>query len=149
MIRTARELVDPRFIGVGEDRLYVCHHAPLAPREPARAAVLCYPTGHEYERCHRCFRQLAMQLAEAGLHALRFDYWGTGDSAGETPKADLARWRRDIYSAIDHLRRETGAAQVALIGLRMGGTLALQVAATRQDISHLVLWSPVLQGSVL
>ena len=45
-------------------------------------AILCPPMGEEGRAAHRTFRRLAEELADAGIVALRFDYDGTGDSAG-------------------------------------------------------------------
>ena len=72
-------------------------------------------------------------LAARGVHSLRFDYFGTGDSAGETTEADLKGWCGDIETAIDELTHMTGCRRVILIGMRLGGTLAAEVAAKRPD----------------
>ena len=141
------ERLDPIFFSGGASYLYGCHHVPAV--SPASAIVLCAPVGHEYTRCHRAMRQLAAQLAKSGHHAFRFDYTGTGDSAGDYADATLDRWRQDIGDAMDECKRRTRAASVMLIGLRVGAALALQVAALRADVRSLVLWNPVLDGARL
>ena len=45
--------------------------------------VLCNPMGQEAVRVHRMYRVLADRLNRAGLHVLRFDWFGSGDSAGD------------------------------------------------------------------
>ena len=62
----------------GQQRLGI-YHAPRASVAGEGGVVLCAPIGQEYMRTHRPLRQLALALADAGLHVLRFDYHGTGD----------------------------------------------------------------------
>ena len=94
-------------------------------------------------------RQLAAQLARAGHYAFRFDYFGTGDSGGDYADASLAAWRQDIGDAIDECRRRTRAADVALVGLRLGAVLALGASGRRKDVRSLVMWNPVVDGAAL
>jgi alpha/beta superfamily hydrolase len=44
--------------------------------------VLCNPIGDDLVRAHRPLRHLAERLASAGFAVLRFDFDGTGHSAG-------------------------------------------------------------------
>ncbi len=147
------ETVEPFFFAGARGSLYGCHHRPANPTAQGAAVLLCAPTGHEYTACHRALRQLAAQLCRAGRHVMRFDYGGSGDSAGDYADARLQGWRDDIALAIAECRRRSGAAEVALVGLRLGATLALQVARQRSpregDIARLVLWNPVLDGAAL
>jgi uncharacterized protein len=137
------------FFGTGSRRLFGIY-APAQPTEPARpvrAVLLCYPWGPEYQYAHRSMRHLAKLLSAAGMHALRFDYYGTGDSAGEASEAGLTDWIGDIETAIEELQDTTGETRVSLVGLRLGAMLAAQVAAQRpQQIERLVLWDPIIDG---
>jgi pimeloyl-ACP methyl ester carboxylesterase len=136
------------FFGSGARRLFGIYTPALGVGGPPRAAVLCNPWGQEYLRAHRTLRQLAIQLSRAGVHVLRFDYHGTGDSAGEPPDASLVEWHGDIGMAMDELRDITGVERVGLAGLRLGATLAAGVAARRpDDVERLVLWDPVVAGA--
>lgn len=142
------ETVEPLFFPAGKGDLYACHHLPIgAPR--GEAVLLCAPAGHEYSRSHRALRQLASLFAKAGYHAFRFDYFGTGDSAGLYEEADPAEWRHDVAAAIELCRQRAGVASVGLVGARLGASLALQAAQGRRDVPWLILWSPVFDGTVL
>ena len=111
--------------------------------------MICQSTGHEYERCHRAMRQLAVQSVRKGVSALRFDYRGTGDSAGDCEELDLSQMRQDIRQAIRFACDKTGSNRVALVGLRLGATLAAQVAADCVEVDSLVLYAPVFDGAEL
>ena len=144
--------MNPFFFGSRERALYGVYHPPRVQgrgRGPVgrEGVVLCYPFGVEYMRAHRAFRQLTTLLTRQGLHVLRFDYYGTGDSMGEGSEADLAGWTGDVGTAIQELRDTAGLARVGLIGLRLGGALAARAAVGRDDVDRLVLWDPVVSGS--
>jgi pimeloyl-ACP methyl ester carboxylesterase len=92
-------------------------------------------------------RQLAVLLAEAGIHSLRFDYTATGDSAGDDAEGDLAAWRQDILTAAEELTSLAGVTRLTLIGLRLGATLAAQASADLANtVDGLVLWDPITEG---
>ena len=137
----------PFYFGTGRQRLFGIYEPAVLTGRGKRGAVLCYPWGPEYVHAHRVMRQLAIRLASAGIHTLRFDFFGTGDSAGEMVDADLGTWEADIELAIEELLDIVGSARLTLIGLRLGATLAARVAARRpRDVDTLVLWDPILSG---
>ncbi|UKD15196.1 alpha/beta fold hydrolase [Burkholderia aenigmatica] len=91
-------------------------------------------------------RNLAERLAGRGMPVLRFDYRGTGDSAGADGASDQFETAvDDVCAAIARLRDETGVTQVTLCGLRLGAAFAL-LAAGRCDVDQLVLLAPVASG---
>ncbi|MEA3111494.1 MAG: hypothetical protein QOG58_1293 [Caballeronia sp.] len=111
-----------------------------------RGVVLCQPFGREAMWVHKGWRVFAEALADSGMPTLRFDYAGTGDSAGESEDGEqVERWLQSIRSAIACLKESTGVTQVVLCGLRLGATLAALVAA-EQEVDQLVLLAPVLSG---
>jgi uncharacterized protein len=137
----------PMFFGP-RGELFGCYHAPTAGSGPTMGAVLCYPFGHEYIRAHRSFLQLAKGLAGKGVPALRFDYFGCGDSAGASDGGRVERWVADIRTAVEELRTRSGVERVCLIGLRLGAALAAVAATDQRQVSALALWDPVISGSV-
>ena len=134
------------YLGSGDEALFAWHH--VAPRAIPRdcVAVLCAPIGPEYTRSHRTLRHLADRFAAAGIAAVRFDYQGCGDSAGEEDGPDrLGAWRRSIAAAVRHARRLSGCSRVCLVGIRLGATLAaLEAEEVGADL--VVLWNPVVKG---
>jgi pimeloyl-ACP methyl ester carboxylesterase len=139
--------MNPFFFGTRERRLFGLYTPGRGGGPGARAAVLCHPWGQEYLRAHRSMRHLATLLSRGDVHVLRFDFLGTGDSAGDITDGDLDGWQADVELAIDELRDTTGVARVGLVGLRLGATLAAGVAARRRaDVDRLVLWDPVVRG---
>jgi pimeloyl-ACP methyl ester carboxylesterase len=138
--------MNPFFFGPRERRLFGLYAPGRTQGLRTRAAVLCHPWGQEYLRAHRSMRHLATLLTRAGVHVLRFDYFGTGDSAGDFADGDLKGWARDIETAIEELEDTAGVTRVGLVGMRLGGTLAAAVATKRRDVESLVLWDPVVQG---
>nr|HEX4315325.1 alpha/beta fold hydrolase [Kofleriaceae bacterium] len=135
----------PLHFGPPAHALFGWYHAPHGA--PRAGVVICNPIGDDDIRAHRTLRHLAEQLAAAGFAALRFDFSGTGDSRGDERAPDLvARWQADIGVALDEVRARSGAPALALVGLRLGATLAATVAAARDDVASLVLWSPYETG---
>jgi pimeloyl-ACP methyl ester carboxylesterase len=119
----------------------------LHPAAGSRGVVLCSPFGYEQLCIHRVWRDLADEIAAAGMPALRFDWHGTGDSAGsDTDPARLDAWMTSLRGAIQRLRQETGVSEIYLVGLRLGGTLATLIAEEMADIKGLVLMAPVVSG---
>jgi pimeloyl-ACP methyl ester carboxylesterase len=119
------------------------------PRLPARTVtyVICPPLGWEAIQCYASLRALGETLADAGFPALRLAYQGTGESPGSDDDPDRVRaWLDSIHQAIDAVQGISGVEGVGLIGLRMGATLAAQVAAER-PVASLVLWEPCLSGA--
>jgi len=114
--------------------------------------VLCAPQLHEAMWAHRGLRHLADDLAAAGVPVLRFDYFGTGDAAGEGGEPDFVpRAVQNVVAASAQLRSLASVDQVVLCGWRFGATLAVlaaeaMAAAQRDAPAALVLMAPVVNG---
>lgn len=144
-----RENINPFFFNNIDKVLLGCFHKPSEDTKRKCAVLLCYPTGHEYERCHRAFRQLATQLALSGFPAMRFDYFGSGDSAGDYNDATIDQWQSDIKCALEICKKQSGCEQVAIIGLRLGATLAMLALEGYLNPGPLILWNPITDGAHL
>ncbi|SAL32191.1 serine aminopeptidase domain-containing protein [Caballeronia telluris] len=111
-----------------------------------RGVILCNTLGHESVWTRNGMRHMAEELAARGIWALRFDYIGTGDSAGADGTADQFESAVfDIETAIEWFRQETGVAHVTLCGLRVGAALVLS-AARHRPVDDIVLLAPVISG---
>ncbi|HLG95231.1 MAG TPA: alpha/beta hydrolase [Bryobacteraceae bacterium] len=136
--------MEPFFFGPAR-QLFGVFHPPGMQSSRNFGVVLCPPLEHEFYNVYRCLRQLAEGLSDYGLAALRFEYYGTGDSAGAWEEASISRWLEDIDCAVAEMRWR-GYARVCLAGVRFGATLAALYAIRRAQTDGLVLWEPVLNG---
>jgi len=139
--------MNPFFFGSSRKQLFGVHHPPKSDSVRDTAILLCYPFGDEYMRTHKAVRQLTLHLAKVGFHLLRFDYFGTGDSAGEGEEGTIEQWIEDIAVAADELKETSGLQSISVVGLRLGATLATEAVATRTDVADLLLWDPVVRGA--
>jgi pimeloyl-ACP methyl ester carboxylesterase len=130
----------------GERNLLGIYHPSAGPAKDS-GVVLCPPILSEYMRAHGCLRQLAAELASLGHHVLRFDYFGTGDSAGDISGATVPIWLDDISAACEELRSVTGVMNVSLVGVRLGAALAASAAGNCEGVRRMVLWDPVDDGA--
>jgi pimeloyl-ACP methyl ester carboxylesterase len=139
------EQCEPAWFGPVERPVFGFFHPP---RHPARdcVVVLCNPFGYDAMLTHFAYRHLAERLARAGFAALRFDYFGAGDSGGDDASADrIDEWLESLDAACVEARRRSGASAIALFGLKLGGLLAT-VAAQRMPVDDLVLLGPSTSG---
>lgn len=137
----------PYFFGSTDSPLFGVYTPPRASVAREAGVLLCAPIGLEYLRTHYALRLLAAQLASMGFHVLRFDYHGTGDSAGEIGAGQYERWLDNIVLAMEELTELSGNEPV-VVGLRMGAMLALEAAVRRRrEVKGAVLWDPVVSGS--
>lgn len=139
--------MNPIYFGTAPRSLFGVYHPPKAAQARGTGVVLCYPFGQEYMRAHRAFRQMALLLTKAGFHVLRFDYFGTGDSSGETSEVSFAQWVADANAAADELKEAAEIKRVAFVGLRLGAAVAAVAASTRDDVDQVVLWDPAVRGA--
>ena len=109
--------------------------------------VLCGSFGQEGMIAYHGWRDLAERLARSDLHVLRFDYPGVGDSLGmETDPDRLDAWLASIRAAATFLRANSGADRIVLIGLRLGGALALLASAAIAHVVAVACVVPVVSG---
>lgn len=139
------------YFGEVERHLLACFHPRTddSISQGLPAVLICGPHGQESVRAHRMLRVLAERLSRLGCDVLRFDPYGTGDSAGDGEELELLGWQRDLVQASGELsRRSEGRPQIWL-GFRLGATVACQaaVAATSARPVSLILVEPVFEGS--
>ncbi|MET0330847.1 MAG: alpha/beta hydrolase [Dyella sp.] len=133
----------PLYFGA-EGQLFGIYNA--ADDSASKAVLLCPALGQEQIRCHRLYRQLAHALAAEGIPSLRFDYYGSGDSAGASNEVDWDRCLADTLAAADELRHRSGADYLIVFGTRLGGSVALNTAAATRA-AQIITWDPVLDGA--
>lgn len=133
----------PYFFGESSEQLYGVYH----PGQSSRGVLLCYPLFQEYMRSHWACRQLSAALTARGFHVFRFDYFGTGDSAGDLTTASLDRWVENTHAAAKELRDTAGISRVTVVALRGGAIVAANALQGGLRAERLVLWDGVREGA--
>ncbi len=137
----------PFHFGPEDEYLFGVYSAPRASAARKASVLLCSPIGMEYMRTHYTFRLLATHLASAGIHVLRFDYQGLGDSSGKVGEGQVERWLDNISMAAQELYELSGVENPVVVGLRMGAALGIQALASQKiNAKALVLWDPIVHG---
>ena len=117
--------------------LHAVVHGCTCNVHPAWGLLFCDPFAEEKKCAQRVMVEAARAFCEADLGSVRFDYRGTGDSPGEFLEATPDLWVQDILAAIDYMRHELRVPTLGLLGLRLGGALALQAALSGGDVDFL------------
>ncbi len=135
--------MEPYFFGNGGNQLYGVFHQSSGSCE--NGVVLAYPGPQEYMQLHYAFRLLAIQLAREGCAVLRFDWRGTGDSAGDAKDITFQQFREDLQWATQELMDVSGARRISVVGFRLGANIAASTPL-KQPLEHLILWEPIQCG---
>ena len=115
-----------------------------APEGAQKVWIVAPPFGEEEKSARRTLTKIARFLENRGEASLLFSYRGTGDSEGDFADFSLSDWKIDLQNAILEARKRLPEAQIALLGVRLGASLALEIAS--QNESNLVLIEPLLSG---
>jgi dienelactone hydrolase len=130
--------------------VYVTLHRPSPDAARDTAVLICPPFGWDEVCSYRPLRAWAGELAESGFPALRLSFPSTGDSGGEARDPDrVGAWIEAVEAGSAWLLAETGAARVAVIGIGLGGLMAVIAAGRGAPIDALALWSVQARGRSL
>jgi hypothetical protein len=116
--------------------------AILHPARSQSLVILCH--GFTGTKCEsgRLFVQAARAFQKAGLNALRFDFWGSGDSPGDFSQMTPNTQIRDALDVLAWGRRRYR--KVAFLGLSFGGgTVICAANQAKQRPDALLTWSSV------
>jgi len=120
-------------------------HLPAgALTQPVPGVVLLHGFTGDRMESHWIFVKCARALAQGGIGALRFDFYGSGESDGEFREMTLSGEMGDARAAVTFLQGQPGidGGRLGLLGLSLGGAVAAAIAAG-VDAKAVVLWSAV------
>lgn len=133
---TRKKIMSARFFGRSEQPLFGTFHPARGRGGAKRCVLLCPPLGHELIRSHWAIRNLAAKLTRKGINVFRFDYRGTGDSAGDIEDvASLQELVEDALTAAVELLDTVNdpSPKLSFAGLRLGGVVAAMAAKQLAD----------------
>jgi len=108
--------------------------------------VVAAPFAEEMNKCRRMFTLLGQDLAADGISLVVVDLHGTGESEGDFADARWEIWRSDLADACQWARSR-GDTRIALLGVRLGALLAVDLAHRGElKVDHLLFWQPALSG---
>lgn len=138
----------PLFLENEGQHLYAVHHEPPGEMERRGGVVLVHPFAEEKKAAQRALVETARALTVRGFEALRFDFRGEGDSEGEFGDSTIETRLSDLRAAAAWLQEQVSGRPLGLLGLRLGGTLALTVAEESPEaFAFVVLWEPIVNGA--
>jgi alpha-beta hydrolase superfamily lysophospholipase len=106
-----------------------------------RAIVMCHGYTAQKTENKRLFVETARTLAADGLTVLRFDFFGSGDSAGEFRETRVSHNIQNLKDALN-LVRNLGYSKIAVLGISMGAATAI-LTLPQENVVGLILWSSV------
>lgn len=137
-------MTQPFFFGRAQRTLFGMLHAATGPQRGAM--LVCAPLLQDGIRSQRALWLLAEALAAAGVDTLRFDWFGSGDSAGEGSDLQFDGLLDDLQVARSRLRAASPATRTRLFALRSAALPLIAQAAAGTEPVDLVLWDPLLAG---
>jgi exosortase A-associated hydrolase 2 len=136
----------PFFLPGHAGNLFALYHRPAGPAGCRGGVLYVHPFSNEMNNTRRAAALLARALAGRGWGVLQVDLFGCGDSDGDFRDASWETWVDDLTDAFGWLQERVGG-RVGLLGLRLGGLLALDFASrARRNIDRVLLWHPVVHG---
>jgi carboxymethylenebutenolidase len=119
---------------------FAAYHAH--PEAASNRAIVIFP---DVRGLHVFYRELALRWAEAGLHAIAFDYFGRTAGIGSrdedfsykehVDKLTFASLAQDASAAVAWIRAQTGATAVFSVGFCFGGAMSWRQAAAGDDLA--------------
>jgi len=138
------------YVDAEPDAAFAFLHEPEPGGGRGPAVLICPPFGWDDIGTYRPRRDWAEHLAARGHFVLRFDFPGGGDSeGGPRDPGRVHAWTQAVAAAAAELRHLSGQPRVTVIGVGLGGMIALRAAAEGAPVDDFVLWGVPARGKGL
>jgi len=144
-VTVAAHRLEPVFLPTAAGDILLTTWVP-ARAPPARWLLLVPPFAEELNKSRRMLALLARAAVARGHGVVLPDLAGTGDSWGDFRDARLPLWRADLAATAAWVTARGGEVG-AVLGLRFGGLLALELATSLTAVQQVLLWQPALAGN--
>jgi len=136
------------FFQSGQKKLFGSLHLPERCQLDF-GIIFLHPFAEEKVISHKALVNLAESLQRENIASFRFDFIGNGDSEGDFQEFTIGKALENLQDAMTIFKTETGIdiQRIALLGLRMGGTISLIAGARMLDVENVIAISPIIDGS--
>lgn len=136
--------IEPFFLTGAHGPLFCIHLYP-SNAAPKGNILYIHPFAEEMHKSRRMAALQARRFAAEGYSVLQVDLTGCGDSGGDFGDATWAAWLADAHCAYAWLSTKTEGS-FTVWGLRIGASLAVELANSLTHVDRLLLWQPVVNG---
>ena len=123
----------PFYFPVGDETLFGILTEPSGDPSGTVAVLLRGAAQGPSAGRNQASARMCRRFAEEGMHAVRFDYRGVGDSTGTVERFRLDQPFEDDLKGATGWLRDRGMDRFALVGTCFGARTALACAATPTD----------------
>jgi hypothetical protein len=123
--------------------LYGVAYKPCGNKRYENTVILCKPIWGERIRTHMVFSNLARFLSQLGNYVITCDYFGDGNSGGETYDLTFPGMVDSVKYIYEHACQNNFPKSNILIGLRMGANVAMHVEPKINSTVKMLLFEPV------
>ncbi len=125
-------------------QIYCVEYLPSENESKKHGVILCKPIWGERIRTHTIFYNLARLLSENGFSVITCDYYGDGNSGGETRELNYFSMVDDIVLLHHYFSQNYHIDTFCLLGLRLGANVAIGVEPQILNLEKMILFEPVL-----
>lgn len=132
------------FLEKNAKRIYCSEYSAQNAMGKSHGVILCAPIWGERMRTRRIFTNLARRLAKVGYSVIRCDYYGDGNSGGETAELTYEGMKDDIRNLYGCLVSKSDIDRVTLVGLRIGANCAASLLEELDCAIGAILVEPIV-----
>lgn len=132
------------FLKQQNKQIYCVEYLPSEIYNKKHGVILCKPIWGERIRTHIIFSNLGRLLSENGFSAITCDYYGDGNSGGETIELNYFSMVDDITRLHHYFSQNQHIDTYSLLGLRLGANVAIGAAPNIFNLQKMILFEPAL-----
>lgn len=112
------------FLENGRKSRFCVEYLPENYQNIDTGVIICTPIKGERIRTHRIFYNLAREICKRNLYAIRFDFFGDGNSSGESHELNFESMMGDVEDVYLFVLKEYNLKKFYIIGYRIGASVA-------------------------
>lgn len=132
------------FLRENGKQIYCVEYLPSEKDSNRHGVILCKPIWGERIRTHIIFSNLARHLSNNGFSVITCDYYGDGNSGGETIELNYLSMVEDITLLHHYFAQNYRIDTFSLLGLRLGANVAIGAEPELFNLYKMILFEPFL-----